>query len=75
MRPIDIIKEVDKLDLPEKLMLVEEIWDLIAKSNSVLPMLEWQKIELDKRYSDYKSGKLNLYEWQEVHTELREKYK
>ncbi len=75
MRPVDIIKEVDKLELSEKLMLVEEIWDLIAKNNSVLPLPEWQKIELEKRYSDYKSGKLNLYEWQEVHAQLREKFK
>ena len=75
MRPNQLIKEIDKLDLSEKLILVEDIWDSIAYSNSELPLREWQKVELDKRYQEYKSGKLTLYEWEKVHEELREKHK
>ncbi|MCH8873302.1 addiction module protein, partial [candidate division KSB1 bacterium] len=60
MKANAIIKEIDKLSLSEKLILVEDIWDSIARNNAVLPMPEWQKIELDKRYSDYKIGKLIL---------------
>jgi putative addiction module component (TIGR02574 family) len=75
MEPNDLMKEIDKLDLSEKLLLVEDIWDSIARSNSELPLPEWQKIELDKRYEEYKSGKLALRDWEEVHKELREKYK
>lgn len=36
---------------------------------------EWQKSELDKRYKDYKNGKLKLHDWEGVHEELRNKYK
>jgi len=75
MRPNELIKEIDKLDLSEKLILVEDIWDSIAHSNSELPMPEWQKVELDKRYKEYKSGKLSLHDWKEVHEELRKKHK
>ncbi|MDO8282244.1 MAG: addiction module protein [Thermodesulfovibrionia bacterium] len=75
MRPNEIVKEIDKLDLSEKLLLVEDIWDAIARNNEVLPMPEWQKIELDKRYKDYKDGKLELHDWKSVHEELRDKYK
>lgn len=75
MKPNEIIREINKLGLSEKLILVEDIWDSIARSNSVLPMPEWQKVELEKRYSEYKSGNLRLHEWEEVHEELREKYK
>lgn len=75
MKTKDIIKEIDNLDLSEKILLVEDIWDSIAKSNSQLPMPEWQKIELEKRYSDYKNGKLQLHDWEDVHNELRNKYK
>jgi len=71
MRPNELIKEIDKLDLSEKLLLVEDIWDSIARSNSELPLPEWQKVELDKRYEEYKSGRLALHEWQDVHEELR----
>jgi len=75
MKANAIIKEIDKLSLSEKLILVEDIWDSIARNNAVLPMPEWQKIELDKRYSDYKIGKLRLHDWEGVHEELRKKHK
>ncbi len=75
MRLEEIKSEVVRLELSEKLLLVEDIWDSIAVGNSELPMPEWQKIELDKRYQDYRKGKLELYEWKTVHDELRGKYK
>ena len=64
MSPNQLIKEIDKLDLSEKLILVEDIWDSIARSNSELPLPEWQKVELDKRYKEYKSGKPKLHDKQ-----------
>ncbi len=75
MRTEEIRDEIAALNLAEKLLLVEDIWDSIAESNAELPMHEWQKQELDKRYADYKSGKLELRDWQTVHEELRAKYK
>ena len=75
MRPNEIIKEIDNLGLSEKLILVEDIWDSIARNNAELPMPEWQKSELDKRYRDYKNGKLKLHNWEGIHEELRNKCK
>lgn len=75
MKSEKIKQEINKLDLAEKLLLVEDIWDSIAQSNSELPMPEWQKLELDKRYKEYKAGKLNLQDWQSVHENIRNKYK
>ncbi len=72
MRPSEIIKEINKLELSEKLILVEDIWDSIAMSNSILPLPEWQKEELDKRYEEYKNGKLGLHDWKDVHSMVRE---
>ena len=43
MKPNEIKAEIDRLDLTEKLLLVENIWDSIAASNSELSMAEWQK--------------------------------
>ena len=75
MRPDEIKKEISELGLSEKLLLVEDIWDSIAADNSEIPMPLWQKTELDKRYKEYKEGKLGLHNWEEVHKDLREKYK
>ncbi len=73
MRINEIAQEIDKLDVTEKLLLVKDIWDGIAQSNVKLPMSELQKEELDRRYHDYKSGKLKLYNWKDVHQDLRGK--
>jgi len=75
MRTEKIKDEIRSLELSEKLLLVEDIWDSIAFSNSVIPMPMWQKQELDRRYNEYKKGKLELHDWEEVHKKLRQKYK
>ena len=75
MRAEEIRKKIDRLELSEKLLLVGDIWDSIAESNAEIPMPEWQEKELDRRYLEYKEGKLELHDWKTVHEELREKYK
>ena len=75
MRSSDILSEIGQLALSERIILVEDIWDGIAKHNSELPMPEWQKKELDRRYAEYKEGKLQLRNWKSVHEDLRNKHK
>ena len=75
MGPEEIKAEVNRLELSEKLLLVEDIWDSIAAANSDIPMPEWQKSELEHRYGEYKAGSLELHDWESVHAGLREKYK
>ena len=75
MRPEEIKDEISQLELSEKILLVEDIWDSIASDNSELTMPEWQKKELDQRYQEYKKGNLDLHNWQSVHESLRDKYK
>lgn len=63
------------LNLSEKLLLVENIWDAIAVSNSEIPMPDRQKRGLKKRYEEYKAGRLKLHDWKLLHKGLRDKYK
>jgi putative addiction module component (TIGR02574 family) len=74
MKADEIRSEIENLGLSEKLLLVEDIWDSIAASNSEPPMPEWHKKELDRRHKDYKEGKMELHDWKTVHEELRDKY-
>jgi len=74
MRPEKLKNEINRLGLSEKLLLVEDIWDSIAVSNSEIPMPVWQKREIDKRYEEYKEGKLRVHDWEDVHKGLRDKY-
>ncbi len=73
MKPEQIILEVERLDLSEKIMLVEDIWDSIAESNSELPMPKWQKEELDIRYEAYQKGDLSLHSWEDINNSIRKK--
>ena len=75
MRTEEIKVEINRLEMSEKLLLVEELWDSIAIGNSELTMPEWQSLELDKRYKKYKQGSFELQDWNIVHEELRDKYK
>jgi putative addiction module component (TIGR02574 family) len=56
------------------LLLVSNIWDDIARQNAVLPLPEWQKAELDKRYNAYQQGALKTHDCYAVHEELRNTY-
>ena len=71
----EIKQKVSQLGLAEKLLLVEDLWDSIALSNSEPSLSDWQKMELDKRYKEYKKGKQNLHDWKSVHEGLRNEYK
>lgn len=72
MEPEKITAEINRLSMPQKLILAQDIWDSIALGSGKLPMPKWQKNELDKRYAQYKQDKIKLHEWQEVHNSLRE---
>lgn len=75
MRADELRNEIKKLNLAEKIILVEDIWDEIAQSNDSVPLADWQKQELDQRMETYKKGELKTFEWQSVHERLRKKYK
>jgi putative addiction module component (TIGR02574 family) len=52
MKPEEIKQEICKLNPAEKLLLIEDVWDSIAQADEELPMPEWQKRELEKRYKE-----------------------
>ena len=71
MRTEELKSEISKLDVTEKLLLVEEVWNEIASSNEALPLPEWQKKELDKRLNEYDQGEVEVVEWLQVHEDLK----
>lgn len=74
MRPDEIKQEIPKPTLVKKILLVAEVCDSIAESQSLPPMPERQKIELTRRYAAYSNHQLSLHDWQVVHDDLRNKY-
>lgn len=71
----EIKQEICNLNITEKLLLVEEIWDVIALNQNDLPISNAQKQQLDERYKEYQAGNVSLHDYQDVHNELIAKYK
>ena len=65
-----LLKEINNLSVPEKILLVENIWDSIVLSNTKLSVTLEQKRELDKRESDFNENPDDGISWQEVRRKI-----
>jgi putative addiction module component (TIGR02574 family) len=50
------LPEISKLSTPEKILLVEDLWDNISADDASIPVPESHKVELDKRYKRFQSS-------------------
>ena len=48
------IQEIACLSIPEKIVLLEELWDSIAANQDNVPVPESHKAELDKRFARHR---------------------
>lgn len=64
------IPEISKLSTPEKILLVEDLWDNIASDESAVPVPQSHRKELDKRLKRYESGPGNLLSLDELHAKI-----
>ena len=58
----DLEGQIKKLSLAERILLVEEIWDSIARENETFELTEDQKKELDRRSKSFTGGRT----WDEI---------
>ena len=52
----ELIAEILALPVPERVRLVEAIWDSISAVPEALPLTEWQKEELDRRLAEFEAN-------------------
>ena len=62
------------LSPPEKLQLVEDLWDDLAATPSDVPLYEWQKDELDRRKANLVINPGSGLSWDEVKRRVRNRY-
>jgi len=62
------------LSPPEKLQLVEDIWDDLAATPSKVPVYEWQKEELARRKANLIGTPASGLSWDEVKRRVRSRY-
>jgi putative addiction module component (TIGR02574 family) len=68
-----LVEQIKKLSIPERILIVEDIWDSIALSNDELSLTKDQKAELNHRLNDYNNSKLNGSDWKSVKTRIETK--
>lgn len=72
MRVSDI-PEIIKLSTPEKILLVEDLWDSIASNESAIPVPQSHMEELDKRLKRYTYAHGNLLSLEELRTRIEKR--
>ena len=62
------------LSPPEKLQLVEDLWDDLAATPSAVPVHEWQKKELARRKSNLMKNSAAGLSWDEIKRQVRSRH-
>jgi putative addiction module component (TIGR02574 family) len=70
---ISDIHEIVKLSTPEKILLVEDLWDSIASDESAVPVPPSHKEELDRRLKRHESAPGNLLSLEELRTRVEKR--
>ncbi len=63
-------KEILKLSVAERILLIEEIWDRIADEQESLELTQAQQRELDRRLDAYEASPKEGGSWEEVKTRV-----
>lgn len=65
------IAEYVKLSIPERIQLVEDIWDSIAEIPEALSLTKAQQAELDRRLDTYRRNPEEGLPWEHVKEAIR----
>jgi len=65
------IDEIKQLDISERILLVEEIWDSIAQEQEHVGLSVYEKEVLDARLAAYKENSDQLISWDEIKNKFR----
>ena len=66
----NIANEIKKLSVAERILLVEEIWDSIARENEAFDLTDSQKKELERRSQSFSSNPALGRSWEEIKAEF-----
>ena len=62
---------IDRLNIDERLALVEEIWATICADATAFPLTDAQRAELDRRVADDDAFPDDVVPWDEVKVSVR----
>jgi putative addiction module component (TIGR02574 family) len=66
----ELTEQAKKLSIPDRILLVEEIWDTIAEENQAFELTDAQKQELDRRLESVRTNPGQGRTWEEIKAEF-----
>ena len=63
--------DIQELSIPERILLVEELWDSIAENQDSLELTDAQAKILEQRLAAYKASPETGFSWEEVKSEMK----
>jgi putative addiction module component (TIGR02574 family) len=66
----ELTEQAKKLSIPDRIILVEEIWDTIAEENQAFELTNAQKGELDRRLESARANPTQGRTWEEIKAEF-----
>ena len=67
------LPEISKLSTPEKILLVEDLWDSISADESSIPVPDSHKAELDKRLKRYEASPGSLLSLDDLQAKIEKR--
>ena len=67
------LPEISELSTPEKILLVEDLWDSISSDEAAVPVPESHKAELVKRLKRYESAPGILLSLDELRVQIEKR--
>lgn len=68
----NLSSKISQLSVPEKIQLVEDLWDDIAAHPEGLAVSEWQKSELDQRKAKHQKNSRSTFRWEDVKKKIQD---
>src|ERR1043166_6639342 len=66
-----LTEQAKKLSIPDRILLVEEIWDSIAEENQAFELTQAQTSELDRRLESARANPGQGRTWDEIKAEFK----
>jgi putative addiction module component (TIGR02574 family) len=67
---MELTEQAKNLSIPDRIRLVEEIWDTIAEENEAVELTDAQKRELDRRMEWVRNNPGQERTWDEIKAEF-----
>lgn len=68
------IEKIKKMSIPERILIIEEIWDSIVESEEELPISKEHKSIIKERLEDYYKNPNEGKSWEEIRKNILSKY-